>query len=147
MILRLHQLKPSAGSRHRPKRLGRGNASGHGTYSGRGCKGQKARSGGRNRLKQKGMRFLLLSTPKLRGFKSARIKPAAVNLSALERYFQEGEEITPDALRKKGLIGKMEKEVKILAGGGLTKKLEIKGCALSAAAKILVEKAGGTAET
>ncbi len=70
MTLSMHTLRPSKGSKSKPKRVGRGNASGKGTTAGRGGKGQTARSGGRNKLKLLGMRHLMLQTPKLRGFKS-----------------------------------------------------------------------------
>lgn len=144
MILKLHHLKPSAGSKHRPKRVGRGDASGHGTFSGRGSKGQKSRTGGTRRLQQKGLRRLLLATPKLRGFKSLYPKPAIINLEALEAKFRDGDKISPQILKEKGIIGKIEAGVKILGNGELTKKLEIVGCQASQSAKEKIEKAGGT---
>lgn len=143
MILKLHYLKPAAGARHRSKRRGRGNASGRGNYSGRGIKGQKARSGGKKRLQRKGWRRLLMSTPKLRGFKSQYSKPAIINLDLLEKNFQDGEAVSPKILLQKGLIDTMSKGVKILADGRLTKKLEIEECRVSAGAKDKIEKVGG----
>lgn len=144
MALSVHQLKSYSGSKHRRKRVGRGNASGHGTFSCRGSKGQKARTGGKNRLKQKGMRHLLLSTPKLRGFKSPYTKSPIINLNLLEKNFQDGESISPKILLEKGLIDTISQGVKILADGQLTKKLEIAGCQVSASAKEKIEKVGGT---
>lgn len=144
MALSIHQLKPYHGSKHRTKRVGRGNASGHGTFSCRGCKGQKARTGGKNRLKRKGMRHLLLSTPKLRGFHSHYLKPITIDLDLLERHFQNGEQVTPKILLQKELVDIISRGVKILSDGRLTKKLEIEGCRASAQAKEKIEKAGGT---
>lgn len=144
MALKLHNLKLSMGSKHRPKRVGRGDASGHGTFSGRGTKGQKSRTGGTRRLQQKGLRRLLLATPKLRGFKSLYSKPAIINLEALEAKFQDGDKISPQILKEKGLIDRIDKGVKILGQGGLHKKLAVEGCAASQSAKEKIEKAGGT---
>lgn len=144
MVLKLHNLKPSAGSKHRPKRVGRGDASGHGSYSGRGQKGQKSRTGGTRRLQQKGLRRLLLATPKTGGFKSPYAKLAIVNLKVLEAKFQDGDKISPLTLKEKGIIGKIDKGVKILGDGRLTKKLAIEGCAVSQSAREKIEKAGGS---
>lgn len=114
-----------------------------GTYSGRGQKGQRARSGGRKGLKLMSMKRLIQSTPKLRGFKSHYPKFTVVNLSELEKKFNEGERVTPKTLLEKGLVGKIGERVKILGGGELKKKLTIGGCALSSSAREKIEKAGG----
>lgn len=142
-MLGFHELKPNAKSKKKSKRVGRGNASGHGTYSTRGLKGQKARSGGGNRLKQKGWRHLLLSSPKLRGFHSLYQKKGIVNLEILEKNFSSGETVSPATLREKGLVTKNFSGIKILSKGALTKKLEINNCLVSETAKEKIIKAGG----
>ncbi len=144
MTLALHTLKPARGSHRKGKYVGRGNASGHGTYSARGQKGQKARTGsGRGRLKRLGMRPMLLSLPKMGGFKSLDSKPCTLSCAQLERAFQSGDSITPSALLAKKLIPTTRFGVKILAGGVLTKKFMIKGCLLSKGALDTITKAGG----
>lgn len=86
-IFNLHNLKPARGSKHKIKRVGRGNSSGHGTYSGHGGKGQTARTGGSKGLKLMGLRQLLLRTPKLGGFRSQYAKPATLKINVLEKHF------------------------------------------------------------
>ncbi len=142
MALTLHTIKPFSGSKKKVKRVGRGLGS-TGTYSGRGQKGQKARSGGRGGLKLLGMRRIIMSTPKLRGFKSPHPKMVAVNVGDLEKKFNDGERVTPKTLLEKGLVGKMKAMVKILGEGEFKKKLIIEDCAVSASAKEKIEKAGG----
>jgi len=116
-----HELQKSQGKKH--KRIGRGGK--RGTYSGRGIKGQKARSGRRIRPQ---IRDIIKKIHKKRGyfFHSLKEKPAVVNLGDLERKFKDGDKITPMALVNAGLIkaigGKIPK-IKILGGGKLTKKL------------------------
>ncbi|MBI5230303.1 MAG: 50S ribosomal protein L15 [Candidatus Magasanikbacteria bacterium] len=144
MTLSLHTLKPKASAHRKAKYVGRGNASGHGTYSARGQKGQKARTGsGRGRLKRLGMRPMLLSLPKLGGFKSFVTKQEVVNCSQLEKAFSAGETVTPSALFAKKLISTTRFGAKILSKGELTKKLAIKGCLLSKGALDKIKKAGG----
>lgn len=144
MTLALHTLNPNKKSHRRAKYIGRGNGSGHGTYSARGQKGQKARTGsGRGHLQRLGMRPMLLSLPKLGGFKSIIHKPEAINCVDLEKNFQSGEIITPAALLAKKLISTTRFGVKILSKGDLTKKLEIKRCLLSKTALDKIKKAGG----
>lgn len=143
MPLTLHTIKPFSGSKKKVKRVGRGLGS-TGTYSGRGQKGQRARSGGRKGLKLLGMKRIIMSTPKLRGFKSPYPKMIAVKISSLDKKFADGERVTPKTLLEKGLVGKMKVAVKILGDGELKKKLVIEGCAVSASAKEKIEHAGGT---
>lgn len=143
MALTLHQLKPKKGSRKTIKRVGRGLGS-KGTYSGRGTKGQRARSGGRSGLQLKGLRKIMLSTPKQRGFTSQYAKAAVVNLSDLARKFAAGEKVTVDTLHKKGLIRNTSSGAKILGKGALAIKLSVEGCAVSASAREAIEKAGGS---
>jgi len=103
MSLSLHTIKPAKGSTKKRKRVGRGNASGHGTYSTRGIKGQKARSGVSN-LKRLGMKMTLMRTPKKRGFKSLKPKDQVLNLTDINKNFKDGDTINPKILLKKGLI-------------------------------------------
>lgn len=146
--MQLHTLKPFKGSTKKAKRVGRGHGSAHGTTATRGTKGQRARSGGRNKLKLKGMKQMLLRIPKTRGFYRAQtIDTYAVNVRDLEKYFKTGESVTPATLKAKGLIKPTKgtpHRVKILATGPLTKSLTVEGCVLSATAQAKIEKAGGT---
>ena len=128
------------------KRIGRGNASGHGTYSTRGQKGQRARSGGRGGLKLKGFKQNLLNMPKFKGMKSPRPKAQLILISILEKCYHDGEQVTPGSLFERGLIESMDKPIKILiksAEDKLTKKLEITDCGISKSAQDLIEKVGG----
>lgn len=143
MSLKLHNLKPSVGSRRKPKRLGRGDSAGQGSYSGKGQKGQKARSGGRHKLARKGLRNLLMSSPKLRGFKSFYPKAAVVNLEVLEKHFNDGDIINSGALKEKRLVSVKAEKIKILGDGELTKKLKLEGLAVSGSARAKIEARGG----
>jgi large subunit ribosomal protein L15 len=142
MSLAMHTIKPAAGSRHRKKILGRGNASGHGTYSTKGQKGQRARSGGRKGLKIKGFKRMILSFPKLRGFKSSHPKPAILNLKDLKKI--RDAKITPEVVLKSGLVYNIKDGVKILGDGEIKRAIIVEGCAVSKSAKEKIEKAGGT---
>lgn len=141
----MHTLKPAPGAKHRRKRIGRGNASGHGTYSTRGQKGQRSRSGGRGGLKLLGMRHMILSTPKLRGFRSQHPRAHTVNLEMLDKRFEDGSVVTQDSLVQSGLIDLGER-VKLLSDGALKKKLTIKGIPVSAQAREKIIAAGGSVE-
>jgi large subunit ribosomal protein L15 len=142
-MLSLSNLKPNKGATKKRKRVGRGNASGHGTYSTRGLKGQNSRSGVSG-LKRLGMKPMLLNLPKKRGFTSLQDKDQVVNLTALNRNFKEGGKVTANTLLKAGLIENASKSVKILGQGQLTlKKLELVNLKVSATAKAQIEKLGG----
>lgn len=143
MALSLDQLKPVSSSKKRKKRVGRGNSSGHGTYSTRGLKGQKSRTGGKGGLKRLGFRNVLRSTPKLRGFKSLKSKPAVINLAILDKKFKDGTIITPQFLKKNKVIDKISKGVKILGEGKLTKKFIFTNFKFSQSAKDKIIKSGG----
>jgi len=143
MKLAIHTIKPSAGSKHTKKRIGRGNASGHGTYSTRGGKGQTARAGGSHRLRLKAFKRLMQSTPKLRGFKSLNTKPSEVYLDLLEKNFDMGSAVNLQALREKGLVNDRVKSAKIIVRGEIKKKIFVEGIACTKAAKAAIEKAGG----
>ena len=125
------------------KRLGRGNASQKGTYSGRGLKGQKSRSGNKG-IAARAFKQSLQKIPKLRGFKSQKIKPETVTLATLERVSEEGKLVTPTYLKNKSVIKDARKGVKFVATGIITKKLTLKGCVATKAAQEAIEKAGGT---
>jgi len=143
MALTLSNLKPAKGSQKNKKRIGRGNASGHGTYSTRGLKGQRSRSGSKKGLKLKGLKARLQKIPKLRGFKSAYPKAEPINLTVLEKNFESGSEVNIKRLHNLGLIKKNTQKVKILGAGSLTKKLTIRGCLVSTQAKEAIERSGG----
>jgi large subunit ribosomal protein L15 len=141
-MIKLHQLKPYKGSSKRRKVVGRGLGSGHGTYSGRGAKGQRARKSGNVRPGFEGGRQpLIRQVPKLRGFKSPHAKPEIVTLGKLNK-FNDGDVVTAAKLFEKKLVVAKNSQVKILAGGELKKKLEVQ-LAASAGARAVIEKAGG----
>ncbi|MCH8049108.1 50S ribosomal protein L15 [Patescibacteria group bacterium] len=137
----LHNLKSSKPKKSK-KRLGRGFGSTRGRTSGRGQKGQKARSGVGG-LKRLGLRKLMFATPKLRGFKSQQPKMEIVNLRDLSEVFQKGEVVTPKALVKKKLISTARYGVKILGTGEIEGQFQIQGCAVSKSAAEKIIKAGG----
>ncbi|MCE0496886.1 MAG: 50S ribosomal protein L15 [Methylacidiphilales bacterium] len=145
--LRLHNLKPRPGARHRVKRLGCGESSGHGKTSGKGQKGPKARSGGSIRLGFEGGQMPLIRRIPKRGFNNAAFKVtyAPVNLGELEKLTVSGT-IDEKALRGAGLVNGRWDGVKILGDGQLTKKLALKVDAISASAREKIEKAGGSIE-
>ena len=143
IIMQIHELKVSA--KKSRKRVGRGGK--RGTYSGRGMKGQKARSGGNvDPLFEGGKTSLIERLKKLRGFKSIHSKKTVLNLIDLENNFSDGDEISVSILLEKGLLKKrkIRNGVKILGDGKLTKKLTIKdGILVSKSAKEAIEKNGG----
>ena len=144
MTLSPTTIKSAAGSRHSTKKRGRGNASGHGNYSGRGGKGQTARSGGQRGLRLKAFRRLMQSTPKLRGFNSLNTKPSEIYLSELDKNFDNGAEVTIADLRAKNLVFASARHAKVLGTGELTKKLNLVGITCTKPAQAKIEKAGGT---
>jgi large subunit ribosomal protein L15 len=145
--MRLHDLKPRPGAKHRRKRLGQGESSGHGKTAGRGGKGQTARSGSSIRIGFEGGQMPLIRRMPKRGFNNARhtIRYVAINLDSLNR-FDNGAKIDVEALRKAGLANGPVKRVKILGDGELTKKLTISAHAFSASAKSKIEAKGGSCE-
>jgi len=144
----LHSLQTTEGSKHRKIRLGRGRASGKGKTSGRGHKGQMARTGSVHKpLFEGGQMPLVRKLPK-RGFNNFTRKTILpVNLDALSKAFNDGEEVTIETLQQKGLVNGRFDGVKILGNGSLDKKLTIKVTAFSASAKEKIEAAGGSCET
>lgn len=144
--MKLHELKPAEGSRHPRKRVGRGYGSGLGKTSGRGQKGQKARSGGGVRPGFEGGQMPLIQRLPKRGFKNpTRKEYAIVNVETLNR-FAEGTEVTPELLLAERVIRKLNDGVKILGNGKLERKLTVKAHKFSDSAKQAIEAAGGTAE-
>ena len=145
--MKLHELSPVDGSKKSVKRIGRGHGSGWGKTSGKGHKGQKARSGGSIRPGFEGGQMPLQRRVPKRGFnKIFRKKIVALNLKQLETKFDNGAVVDVDALRNAGLVKNSFDGVKILGNGELTKSLTVKVDGFSAAAKEAIEKAGGKAE-
>ena len=144
MAITLHDLHPAAGSRRGRRRVGRGNASGMGTYSTRGSKGQRARTGGRNRLKQKGMKRMMAAMPKVGGFKSHFTRPFAVKYSQLQAAFNDGASVNLAALKAKGLVPKRERTAKIIGPAEGGKKLNLTGILATGSVKTAVTAAGGS---
>lgn len=143
-MLKLHELKPYKKSTRRKKVIGRGVGSGHGTYSGRGAKGQKARSGGSIPIGFEGGRMpLQRQLPKRRGFKSRIPKAITLNLKDLVSKYNSGETVNPKTLASKGLIKTSNEKVKILSEGEFKLKLNFEKVLLSAPAKEIIEKSGG----
>ena len=145
--MKLHELSKVEGSTHRRKVVGRGPGSGHGKTSGRGEKGQKARSGGGVHMWFEGGQTPLFKRLPRRGFSNARFatKYAVVNVSDLNR-FKDGEVVTPELLIESGLVKKELNGIKILGNGTLEKKVTVKAHRFSSAAVTKIESAGGTAE-
>jgi large subunit ribosomal protein L15 len=145
--MRLHDLKPRPGAKHRRKRLGQGESSGHGKTSGRGGKGQSARSGSSMRPGFEGGQMPLIRRIPKRGFNNTAFKVSysPVNLSALNQ-FEDGARVDEKSIRDAGLANGTSDGVKILGKGELTKKLTVVVSAFSATAKAQIEAKGGTCE-
>jgi large subunit ribosomal protein L15 len=145
--MRLHTLKPRPGAKHRRKRLGQGESSGHGKTAGRGGKGQTARSGSSIRIGFEGGQMPLIRRIPKRGFNNARhtIEYVPVNLESLNR-FEDGATVDELALRNVGLANGPVKRIKILGNGDLSKKLNVTAHAFSASARAKIEKLGGTCQ-
>ncbi len=142
-MLQPHNIKAAYGAKHRVKRVGRGNASGHGTSSTRGGKGQTARSGGSRGLKRLGFKTLMQSTPKLRGFNTLQTKPVEIYLSDLEKKFESGAVVTLASLKEKKLLGTNDAKAKIIGGGDITKKFIIEGVATTKSVAEKIKALGG----
>jgi large subunit ribosomal protein L15 len=145
--MRLHDLKPRPGAKHRRKRLGQGESSGHGKTSGRGGKGQTARSGSSIRIGFEGGQMPLIRRIPKRGFNNARFttRYLPVNVEALN-CFDEGTRVDEAALRANGLVNGRGDGVKILGDGELNKKLMVCVHAFSASARAKIEAKGGICE-
>jgi large subunit ribosomal protein L15 len=144
--MKLHELKPAAGSRKAPKRIGRGTGSGFGRNAGKGEKGQKARSGGGVRPGFEGGQMPLYRRLPKRGFTNIFAKKiVSINVDRLN-VFEDGTEVTVDVLVKKGVISSPKDGVKILGNGDITKKLTVKVNKFSKVAAEKIEAAGGKVE-
>ena len=145
--MKLHELKPPAGSKKKPLRVGRGTGSGHGKTSGRGIKGQNSRSGGGVPPYFEGGQLpLVRRLPHMPGFVNHwRIEYKPVNLDRLSQ-FQAGSVVSPETLVTAGIIKASDKRVSILARGDLDRALTIKAHHVSASARQKIEAAGGSIE-
>jgi large subunit ribosomal protein L15 len=149
----LHSLKPAPGSRHRRKRVGRGEGSGLGKTSGRGQKGYGSRAGSKSRPGAEGgqmpihMRMRKLRGPHMKKsmpFEPFRTETQPVNLRDLDARFGDGDSVTPHTLKSRGLATRKDVPVKILGQGEITKKLNVTAHGFSASAREKIEAAGGT---
>lgn len=144
--MRLDELKPVEGSKFTSKRVGRGIGSGTGKTSGKGHKGQNARSGGGVRPGFEGGQMPLYRRLPKRGFTNIFAKQyVTINVSDLEK-FDNGTEVTQELLKETGIVSKTLDGIKILGRGELTKKLTVKVAKFSQSAAEKIEKAGGKAE-
>ena len=145
--MRLHDLKPRPGAKHPRKRLGSGESSGHGKTSGRGGKGQTARSGSSIRVGFEGGQMPLIRRIPKRGFNNVRFKTQyiPVNISSLNR-FENGTRVDEALLRQVGVANGRADGVKILGDGQLTRKLTVCAHAFSGSARAKIEALGGACE-
>jgi large subunit ribosomal protein L15 len=147
-VVKINELTSPAGSRHARKRVGRGTGSGHGTFSGRGCKGQKARTGN-NKVRpgfEGGQLPLIKRLPRKRGFTNIfRVEYTTVNVSDLNKM-ESGTEVTTAMLKAAGVIKSTESPLKVLGDGEIDRPLTVKANKFSASAKAKIEAAGGKVE-
>ena len=145
--MKLHELSPVEGSKKDAKRIGRGHGSGWGKTSGKGHKGQKARSGGSIRPGFEGGQIPLQRRVPKRGFNNIFAKNVvAINLSTLNRKFNDGDTVDVQALVNAGVVKNGFDAVKVLGNGKIEKKLTVKLSAFSESAKAAIEAAGGKTE-
>ncbi|MFA5409691.1 MAG: 50S ribosomal protein L15 [Bacilli bacterium] len=145
--MKLHELRYSEGAVKARKRLGRGSSSGTGKTSGKGHKGQNARSGGGVRPGFEGGQLPLFRRLPKRGFSNAdfKIRYATINVSELN-VFEDGTVVSPELLKETGMIKKQLDGVKILGNGSIERKLTVRANKFSKTAKTSIETAGGKAE-
>jgi len=143
--MQAHQLKPSPGARHAKRRVGRGNAGGTGTYSGKGLKGQKARAGNKpRRFFEGGQTRMMKRLPHRRGFTNPfRVEYQPINLTDL-RKFEAGTDVTPELLKERRILRSLRQPVKVLGTGEIDRALTVTAPRFSASAKTKIEAAGGT---
>ena len=145
--MKLHTLKPAEGSTHARRRIGRGPGSGLGGTSTRGHKGAKARSGYKKKVGFEGGQMPLQRRVPKRGFNNIFAKNVvAINLSTLNRKFNDGDTVDAEALKAAGVVKNCFDAIKVLGNGKLEKKLTVKVSAFSESAKAAIEAAGGKAE-
>lgn len=139
--MQIHQLQVK--TQKSKRRVGRGGKKG--TYCGRGMKGQKSRSGAPiNPIFEGGRSTLIERLSKMRGFKSIHPKNQVISLKKLNKYFTDGETVSPASLHEKKLVRKMKVPVKILGNGEIKNKLTFENCLISKSAREKIEKAGGS---
>jgi len=145
--VRQDKLSPAPGSKKGRKRVGRGDGSGHGTYSGRGCKGQKSRSGYRMKRGFEGGQLPLIKRlPKKRGFVNIfKTAYSVININKLN-IFESGSEVTPERMVAAGVVKSLRHPIKVLAEGDINHPLVVRANKFSAAAKAKIEAAGGKVE-
>ena len=144
--MNLHEMKYNEGARHTTKRLGRGQGSGQGKTSGKGHKGQNARSGGGVAIGFEGGQTPFFKSMPKRGFTNfTRIEYAIVNLSDLNR-FEEGTTVNAELLKQAGIVKKHLDGLKVLGNGKLEKKINVTCNRISKSAQAAIEKAGGKVE-
>ena len=145
--MRQDELSPASGSKMSRKRVGRGDGSGYGTYSGRGCKGQKSRSGYRMRPGFEGGQLPLIKRlPGKRGFVNIfRTEYNIVSIGKLD-IFEAGSEVDPERLVAAGVVKSLRRPIKILADGDISHPLIVKAHRFSTAAKAKIEAVGGKVE-
>ena len=145
--MRQDELSPASGSKMSRKRVGRGDGSGYGTYSGRGCKGQKSRSGYRMRPGFEGGQLPLIKRlPGKRGFVNIfRTEYNVVSVGKLD-IFEAGSEVDPERLVAAGVVKSLRRPIKILADGDISHPLIVKAHRFSTAAKAKIEAVGGKVE-
>ena len=143
--MKQNELRPPVGAKHKRKLVGRGNGSGHGTYSGRGLKGQKARSGGGVRVGFEGGQLPLIKRlPRKRGFRNIfKTEYNIVNVGQLA-VFAPGSEVTPEELLRAGLISTMDHPTKILGTGDVKHPLLVSADRFSSSAEKKIVAAGGS---
>lgn len=147
--MRLHDIKPNPGAKHRRRRVGQGESSGLGKTCGKGHKGQKSRSGASIRPNFEGGQMPIFRRLPKKGFNNNQFKTdfAIVNVSDLEAKFEDGDVVNEASLREKGLIQGIYDAVKLLGNGEITKKLTVEVDKASGSAREKLEKAGGTITT
>jgi large subunit ribosomal protein L15 len=145
--MKLHELKNVKGAIHRKRRVGTGEGNGHGKTSGRGGKGQTARSGGGIRIGFEGGQMPIYRRLPIRGFNQARFRtePAVLNVGDLAKLDESVTEVDSEGLAAAGIIRKDEAYVKVLGDGEITRAIKITASKFSAAAKAKIEAAGGEA--
>lgn len=144
--MKLNELKPAEGAKKKRKIIGRGPGSGHGKTATKGHKGQIARSGGGKGPGFEGGQMPLQRRLMKRGFRNPfKREYQIVNLDVIDKYFDEGEQVTPETMLEKGLI-KKPADVKVLCRGGIQKSLTVRANKFSASAIEKIKQAGGTAE-
>ena len=148
MSMHNHTLRSPRGAKKNRKRLGRGDSSGNGSFSGKGMKGQKSRSGGGVRPGFEGGQLPLVKRlPSLRGFNNIfKINYNVINLRDLSEHFSEGEDVTLQILEDKGLISNTALPLKILGDGDVDVALNVRAQKFSSSATLKLEKAGGSAQ-